>query len=376
MSASSDITPLAREIRDLIAAEGPMPVSRYMALCLGHPVHGYYITRDPLGAEGDFTTSPEISQMFGELLGLWAVATWQQMGSPERVHLVELGPGRGTLMADALRAARLVPAFGEAVQVHLVETSPALRARQKAALAPLTPHWHDRLEDVPPGPALVLANEFFDALPISQFVKGEQGWHERRVGLGPDGTLVFGMDPRPTPLAAALAQYIPGPYPVGAVLEHLESGLPAVLARRLVEQGGAALIIDYGPARSGLGDTLQAVRAHRYADPLEAPGEADLTAHVDFSDLARRALAEGAAAYGPLTQGDFLMRLGIVQRAERLQQNTNASQRKAITAALARLAGRGEGEMGALFKVLCLCDRTNGPPPGFAPEEAVAEPDA
>ncbi|MEW6257044.1 MAG: SAM-dependent methyltransferase [Pseudomonadota bacterium] len=376
MTSRAAPTALEAEIRALIAAEGPMPVSRYMALCLGHPVHGYYITRDPLGAEGDFTTAPEISQMFGELLGLWAVATWQQMGSPERVYLVELGPGRGTLMADALRAARLVPAFGEAVQVHLVETSPALRARQKAALAPLTPHWYDHLEEVPPGPAIVLANEFFDALPISQFVKGEGGWHERRVGLGPDGALVFGMDPRPTPHAAALARHVPGPHPVGAVLEHLESGIPALLARRIAEEGGAALIIDYGPARSGLGDSLQAVRAHRYADPLEAPGEADLTAHVDFSDLARRALAEGVAAYGPLTQGDFLMRLGIVQRAERLQQNTNASQRKAITAALARLAGRGEGEMGALFKVLCLCDRTNGPPPGFAPEEAVAEPDA
>lgn len=370
------MTPLEREIRDLIAAEGPIPVSRYMALCLGHPVHGYYITRDPLGAKGDFTTAPEISQMFGELLGLWAVAAWQQMGAPDAVHLVELGPGRGTLMADALRAARLVPAFGEAARVHLVETSPALRARQQAALPNVSPHWHDRLEEVPPGPAIVLANEFLDALPISQFVKGEAGWHERRVGLGADGRLAFGIDPRPAPLGAALARHMPGPHPTGAVLEHLESGVPAVLARRIAEQGGAALIMDYGPARSGLGDTFQAVRAHRYADPLEAPGEADLTAHVDFSALARRALAEGAAAYGPLTQGEFLMRLGIVQRAERLQQNTNASQRKAVTAALARLAGGGEGEMGTLFKVLCLCHRDGGPPPGFAAEEAFPEPPA
>ncbi|WP_127092073.1 class I SAM-dependent methyltransferase [Aquabacter cavernae] len=373
---TEQMTALEREIRDLIAAEGPMPVSRYMALCLGHPVHGYYITRDPLGAQGDFTTAPEISQMFGELLGLWAVATWQQMGSPEGVRLVELGPGRGTLMADVLRAARVVPAFGEGVSVHLVETSPALRARQKAALPKVSPQWHDRLEDVPPGPAIVLANEFFDALPISQFVRGAEGWHERRVGFGPDGRLAFGLDPRPAPLGAALARFVPGAHAEGAVLEHLESGAAATLARRIAEQGGAALIIDYGPARPGVGDTLQAVRAHRYADPLEAPGEADLTAHVDFTALARRALVEGAAAYGPLTQGDFLMRLGIVQRAERLQQSTNASQRKAITAALSRLAGRGEGEMGALFKVLSLCDPKAGPPPGFAAEEAVAEPDA
>ncbi|OYZ98763.1 MAG: methyltransferase [Rhizobiales bacterium 17-65-6] len=370
------MTPLEREIREMIAAEGPIPVSRYMALCLGHPVHGYYITRDPLGAQGDFTTAPEISQMFGELLGLWAVATWQQMGAPDAIHLVELGPGRGTLMADALRAARLMPAFLEAAQVHLVETSPALRERQKAALPGITPHWHDRLEDVPPGPAIILANEFLDALPISQFVRGREGWHERRVGLGPDGGLVFGVDPRPAPLGAALARRLPEPHPEGAVLEHLESGIPALLAARLAAQGGAALIIDYGPARPGLGDTLQAVRAHVYSDPLAEPGEADLTAHVDFTALARAARAAGAAAYGPLRQGDFLVRLGIVQRAERLQQNTNASQRKAITAALTRLAGMGTTDMGALFKVLCLSDPALGTPPGFAPEEAFSEPDA
>lgn len=370
------MTPLEEEIRALIATEGPMPVSRYMALCLGHPVHGYYITRDPLGAKGDFTTAPEISQMFGELLGLWAVAAWQQMGSPDTVQLVELGPGRGTLMADALRSARLMPAFLEAAQVHLVETSPALRARQKAALPATSPHWHDRLEDVPPGPAIILANEFFDALPISQFVKGPEGWHERRVGLDAEGRLAFGLDPRPAPLGAALARRLPQPHPEGAVLEHLESGVPAVLARRLAEQGGAALLIDYGPARSGFGDTLQAVRAHVYSDPLTAPGDADLTAHVDFMALAAAGLKAGAAAYGPLRQGDFLVRLGIVQRAERLQQNTNASQRKAVTSALSRLAGMGTDQMGALFKVLCLCDPAMGPPPGFAPEEAIREPDA
>ncbi|MEP9376527.1 class I SAM-dependent methyltransferase [Aquabacter sp. CN5-332] len=370
------MTPLEEEIRALIAAEGPMPVSRYMALCLGHPRYGYYITRDPLGAKGDFTTAPEISQMFGELLGLWAVAAWQQMGSPDAFHLVELGPGRGTLMADALRAARLVPAFGAAAQVHLVETSPALRERQAQALAGIEPSWHDRLEEVPPGPAIVIANEFFDALPISQFVRGEGGWHERRVGLGEGGELVLGLDPRPSPMGEALARHVPPPHSHGAVLEHLESGVAGALGARLAAQGGAALVIDYGYAASGLGDTLQALRAHRFADPLEAPGEADLTAHVDFAALARTVMAAGAAAYGPLTQGDFLVRLGIVQRAERLQQNTNASQRKAITAALNRLAGTGKDEMGALFKVLCLCDPLFGTPPGFGADEAFAEPDA
>ncbi|TCT08229.1 class I SAM-dependent methyltransferase [Aquabacter spiritensis] len=370
------MTPLEAEIRALIAAEGPMPLARYMALCLGHPRHGYYLTRDPLGAAGDFVTAPEVSQMFGELLGLWAVATWQQMGMPSAFRLVELGPGRGTLMADALRAARLVPQFGAAARIHLVETSPVLRARQKTALAPIAPDWHDRLEDVPPGPMVLLANEFFDALPVSQFVRGPDGWHERRVGLDGAGRLVFGADPRPSPMAAALARRVPPPHPPGAVLEAPESGAAAAVAARLAREGGAALVIDYGYRGPLLGDTFQALRGHRFVDPLEAPGEADLTAHVDFAALARAATGAGARAFGPLPQGEFLMRLGIVQRAERLQQGTNASQRKAILSALARLAGTGKDEMGVLFKVVCLCDPGLGAPPGFAPEEAFAEPDA
>ena len=358
-------TPLAEEIRTLIAAEGPMPVSRYMALALGHPRHGYYMTRDPLGAHGDFTTAPEISQMFGELLGLWAVASWQQMGAPDPFRLVELGPGRGTLMADALRAARLVPGFGAAARIHLVETSPVLTATQARTLASQASaaSWHQRIEDVPDGPALVLANEFFDALPIDQYVRTAGHWHERRVGMDAGGRLAFGLDPAPSRAAQLLAGHLP-PAPDGAVLEHMESGPARALAARLLAQGGAALIVDYGHA-GGFGDTLQALEKHRFADPLAAPGAADLTAHVDFSALARIAVAAGLKAFGPLEQGDFLARLGLAARAERLKRDAPEATRAAVDAAARRLAGTGDADMGRLFKVLVLAHPDLGAPPAF-----------
>ncbi len=375
MTRAEHATPLEQEIRALIAEEGPLPVSRYMALCLGHPVYGYYLTRDPLGAKGDFTTAPEISQIFGELLGLWAAAVWQAMHAPDVVRLVELGPGRGTLMADALRAGRILPGFTSAVDVHLVETSPVLRRKQEEALAPsgASVTWHDRLEDVPDGPAIVLANEFFDALPIAQFVRGANGWHERKVGIGPDGALAFGVDPIASPAAAAFARLFPPPHVPGAVLEHLESGAMEALAARLASGEGAALIIDYGHSRSGFGDTLQALSAHRFVDPLARPGEADLTAHVDFAALARTARAAGARPFGPLTQGVFLERLGLSARADRLKFNAPNTQRVAIDAAHRRLSGTGEGEMGALFKVLCVTSPAFEAPPGFDPSEAFSE---
>ncbi|MFG1287558.1 class I SAM-dependent methyltransferase [Xanthobacter versatilis] len=358
-------SPLSKEIAALIAAEGPMPLSRYMALCLGHPRYGYYMTRDPLGARGDFTTAPEISQMFGELLGLWAVAQWQQMGSPGGFALVELGPGRGTLMADALRAARLVPDFGAAARIHLVETSPVLRAAQARTLVAHADRvsWHDRVEEVPDGPALVLANEFFDALPIDQYVFHAGHWHERRVGLDDGGRLVLGLDPAPSRAAPAFAAHLPPPAE-GAVLEHLESGPARALSERLKTQGGAALIIDYGHA-GGYGDTFQALEQHRFADPLAAPGNADLTAHVDFSALARIGRAAGLRAFGPLEQGAFLTRLGLAQRAERLKHDATDELRAGVDAAARRLAGDGAGEMGRLFKVLVLAHPEIGLPPAF-----------
>lgn len=364
-------TPLELEIRARIATDGPMPVSRYMELCLGHPRHGYYITRDPLGRAGDFTTAPEISQMFGELIGLWAVAAWQAMGSPTAFVLMELGPGRGTLMEDALRAARLVPAFGAAARVHLVETSPVLRQSQahrlKASCAELT--WHTDITQVPEGPTVVLANEFFDALPIAQFVRAGAHWHERCVGIGPDGALAFGLNPTPSSAATRFARHFEGSALPGAVLEHLDSAAGDILARRLAAAPGFALVIDYGPARSGFGDTLQAVAGHRFVDALATPGAADLTAHVDFAALARTAQRAGAAAFGPLTQADFLERLGLSARAERLKRDATPPQREDIEAARVRLCGGGAGEMGNLFKVLSLATPGLGVPPAFDPCE-------
>ena len=364
------MTPLGLFLRELIAAEGPITVARYMALALGHPVHGYYPTRDPLGRAGDFTTAPEISQMFGELLGLWAAAIWLEMGRPASVALVELGPGRGTLMADALRATRTVPGFRDAVRVHLVETSPALRGRQRDALAPSGAELagHEGLGSVPPGPAIVLANEFLDALPVRQFVRQEGAWRERLVGLGPEGALAFGLAPEAAPGFAA----VPGRE--GDVLEIAETGLELVrsLSGRLAAEGGAALFVDYGHLRSGLGDTLQALSRHAYADPLANPGEQDLTTHVDFAAVARAARAGGAAVHGPVGQGAFLRALGIVERAERLAARASPEAASAVALALARLIGEGTGQMGALFKAVGLAEPGLSALPGLPPAHVTA----
>jgi NADH dehydrogenase [ubiquinone] 1 alpha subcomplex assembly factor 7 len=350
---------LLEELRETIAQEGPIPVERYMALCLGHPVHGYYRRRDPFGAAGDFTTAPEITQIFGELVGLWAVTAWQAMGAPSPFRLVELGPGRGTLMQDLLRAARVRPAFLEAAAVELVETSPALRALQRERLAGARVAWKDRLEEVPDGPLLVIGNEFFDALPVRQYVRTERGWCERLVGLAGD-RLAFGLAPEPARIGV--------PAPPGAVLEVPEASLSLVraLAERLARQGGAALVIDYGFEGPAFGDTLQAVRRHAYADPLADPGEADLTVHVDFAALARAAKAAGAAVHGPVPQGDFLRGLGIETRAAALKARATARQAADLDAAVARLTGSGPEAMGSLFKALALADPRLPPLPGFA----------
>jgi len=352
------MTPLERDIRTIIETQGPMTVSDYMQHCLAHPRHGYYVTRDPFGARGDFVTAPEVSQMFGELLGAWAAAVWRQMGSPARVNLIEPGPGRGTLMADALRAARALPEFHAALSVHLVEISPVLRALQEKALASagVPIEWHHGIEEVPEGPALAIANEFVDALPISQFVKDRDGWHVRMVGIA-DDKLSFMAAPDPM-----LGQSETDTAPVGTVLERRDDRPVSLLAQRIARHGGAALVIDYGHAESAFGDTLQAVRGHTFADPLENPGEADLTAQVDFAAVATWAQRQGAATQGPVAQGEFLRRLGIEQRAMRLKSNATP-QAADIDAALARLTA--PDQMGELFKVLAITAPKLGPLPGF-----------
>jgi SAM-dependent MidA family methyltransferase len=337
---------LAEQLRDLIAFEGPITVERYMALCLRH----YYATRDPLGARGDFTTSPEISQMFGELIGLWMLEVWHGMGRPDPCRLIELGPGRGTLMADLLRATKLLPDFSSAVSVHLVETSPALRERQRACLSTsgFRIEWHDRLEDVPPGPALLVANEFFDALPIRQFVATARGWCERLVGLEGD-RLTFGLRAEPE-------KGLRPPRHVGDVLEWPAASIDVAkqLGRRLGSETGAALIIDYGYWGPAFGDTLQALKRHAYVDPLSGPGEADLTTHVDFQRLAQAASEAGARVHGLSQQADFLLALGIEARAAGLRRRATPAQSADIDRALARLTERGPKGMGELFKVLAV----------------------
>ncbi|MCP5433682.1 MAG: SAM-dependent methyltransferase [Alphaproteobacteria bacterium] len=356
-------TPLAGRLARLIRAEGPIPVATFMSLALGDPEHGYYATRDPLGAAGDFTTAPEISQIFGELIGLCLVDHWLASGAPTPVHLVEAGPGRGTLMADLLRAAAVRPAFGEHLSLHLVETSPVLRERQRARLSAFAPVWHDRLADAlaaaEGGALYFVANEFFDALPVRQFERTREGWRERLVGLGERGSLAFGLSPviPAPPISEALRAA-----PVGSVAEisPLARALAGLVGDALVGRPGAALVLDYGYAEEGAGDTLQAVRGHAYAPPLDAPGEADLTAHVDFAALARAGEAAGALAHGPVPQGLFLERLGLAARARRLAR---AGDGGAVLAAR-RLAD--PSAMGTLFKALGLTGPGAPPLAGFA----------
>lgn len=360
---NAEATPLLQILVREIRADGPIGLDRYMALCLGHPSHGYYATRDPLGRSGDFVTAPEISQMFGELIGAWTASVLPMMAAAapgERPCLVELGPGRGTLMADALRVLRVA---GAAFDLHLVETSPVLRGIQADRLAGAAPAFHDSVASLPDAPLLVIANEFFDALPARQFVRTDRGWCERRVGLTAAGdALAFGLDPEPDPRLTA-------PAPEGAVLTLPSQGLAVLrdLGRRLVAKGGALLVIDYGGDQPGFGDTFQAVAGHRYADPLSRPGEADLTLQVDFGTLARAARAEGLAALGPVTQREFLLALGLDARAERLKARATPDQARAIEAAARRLTDPDPRGMGALFKVLCASHPALTPLPAFPP---------
>ena len=363
----SDMPPLEAEIRRRIAAAGPMPVGEYMALCLLDSEHGYYTTRDPFGARGDFITAPEVSQMFGEMIGLWMAAVWRQMGSPENIRVIELGPGRGTMMRDALRAAKVLPGFREALVVHLVEISPALEAQQQRTLEPLgTPvYWHRALDDVPQGAAIVVANEFFDALPVSQAVKTERGWHERQIEVDPSGQLAFTIAPDPLPHFDLLLAPAVRNAPEGSIFEWRTDTLAMELGARLTRDGGAALVIDYGHAESAAGETLQAVGKHVYANPLAAPGSVDLTAHVDFLALATAVEAMGTAGFGPLTQSQFLRRLGIVTRAAKLKANAAEPVVASIDAALKRLISEGQAGMGALFKAAAFAHPKLGVPPGF-----------
>jgi SAM-dependent MidA family methyltransferase len=319
----------------------------------------------PLGRAGDFVTAPEISQMFGELIGLWVIEVWRMMGAPTKLMLVELGPGRGTLMADALRALRIVPELHQGLEVHLVEISTVLQECQKAMLerCGLPCVWHLEIESLPDGPAVFIANEFFDALPVKQYSAKPDGWHERLIGLDRKGDLAFGLSPAPEP---SLEKLRGSSSALDTILEiNLASfHLMHELASRIVRLGGALLAIDYGYEKTGRGGTLQALKAHRHVDPLHDIGNCDLTTHVDFGSLVQAADVVGAMVHGPVSQAQWLSSLGIFERAKSLRQGTTPRQAGEIEAALTRLTG--SGAMGELFKVMAVTAAQMGEPPGFA----------
>ncbi len=337
-------------LEDIIKAEitqnGPMDVGRFMALCLGHPDYGYYMTRDPFGVQGDFTTAPEISQMFGEMVGAWVVDVWQKLESPSSFTLLECGAGRGTLMADILRTAKAVPQFLEAVQVVLLETSPVLRVKQKEILSAVSPVWIESLDDLKKAqPLIVVGNEFLDALPIRQFQKSEGQFREKLIGLNEKNELSFGLSDIPSQ----------GAFPLdvkeGEITERapIREAFMRTLCTRLKAYGGAGLFIDYGYNQRH-GDTLQAIKDHQFVSPLDHVGEADLTTHVDFLALRRVCTEEDICEYGIVKQTDFLKALGIVPRAEILKQKATPEQKARIAQDLERLIGLDQ--MGKLFKVM------------------------
>jgi len=358
--------PLAAVLRERIAREGPVSVHDYMDACLADRSFGYYPTRQPIGRAGDFITAPEVSQVFGELIGIWVIAVWQAMGAPPSVIVAELGPGRGTLMADALRVWRSVPALCTSVSVALVETSPVLKASQHEILrdSPAPLEWYSALDEVPRGPLILIANEFIDALPVRQIVLEGGSWRERTVILGDKSGFAFGSG---APVEhGALPPSLRDIDPADGTLVETRpavSKLIEAFARRSEEAPFAALIADYGPVESGIGDTLQAVHRHRFADPLAAPGETDLTAHVDFAALKEAARSFGLAAFGPMPQGAFLLKLGLASRCDRLLRNATPDQKDAIRAGAARLVD--PRQMGALFKMLALQSSGLAPPPPF-----------
>ncbi len=352
---------LSEQIDFQISTSGPMSVATYMGLCLTHPTKGYYRTDDPLGAAGDFVTAPEISQMFGEMVGFYVAQFFQQMSAPNPVTLLELGPGRGTLMADMLRVLSRLEGFRAALDLRLFETSPTLIAEQKTRLAEYNGTWITDFDQVGTGPLLVVANEFFDALPIRQFVKQADGWHERVIGLV-DGQRCFGLNPSPIP-EASIPETLRGAE-INAVCEVALAGTQIMdrLARTVARNGGAILAIDYGYGRTQTGETLQGVRRHQYADVLDAPGETDLSAHVDFEALSSVAARAGLAVAPLATQGEFLTRLGIGERTQSLRK-ANPQAAADLEAARNRLVA--PDQMGSLFKVFC-AHSPGLQPPGFA----------
>lgn len=356
-------------LEEIIIAEilqnGPVSLARYIDLCLSHPAHGYYMSRDPFGFKGDFTTAPEISQMFGELIGLWCAQIWLDMGQPGKLGLVELGPGRGTLMSDALRAMKTIPGLHETLDIYLVETSPFLRKTQSKTLEKLCDRvtWLEDLNNLPNQTSIFIANEFFDALPVHQFQWNGTAWHERVIGLDDEHKLCIGLTPEPVLPAESFSTESP---PHSECIKEVcpaTREIVANIAGRIRDSGGAALIIDYGYDDSDFGDTLQAVKKHKYVAITDSPGDADLTTHVDFGALRQVAHENDVKSFGPIGQGTFLEAMGIRTRAQALAKHASESQKSSIQSALKRLTD--PASMGDLFRVLVLCSEGAAPPPPF-----------
>ena len=355
---------IADKIVRRIRAEGPLTVAAYMAMALHDPEGGYYASRGPIGAAGDFTTAPEISQVFGELIGLWCAELWDRAGRPDPVILAELGPGRGVLMSDLLRAAGTVPEFRRALRVFLVETSPVLRAEQERRLCQARPAWVRRVEELPDGPMLMVANEFLDALPIRQFVRGVGGWSERMVTVDPENHLVF-VDGPESPVASLLVPGAMRHCAPGTIVEICPAALAlaGALGSRLARQPGAALFIDFGYFPTAPGSTLRALQYHRPVSALAAPGTADLSAHADFAAFAEAARTAGAEIQGPIGQGRFLTALGAGLRLAALSARAEPAQRWSLEGGVRRLLD--PGEMGDLFKAVALVSPGLSSPAGF-----------
>jgi len=358
-------TLLEQQLKTYIQTKGPISTRAFIEACLYDPEHGYYRAGNPIGAQGDFITAPEISQMFGEMISIWCVLTWQTMGHPVPLQIVELGPGRGTLMADMLRSlSKLHPQF-EMISIHMVERSINLRASQQAILEPYPcpKYWYDQLTDVPAGPTIIIANEFLDCLPIRQFIKQPQAWHERVVSLDENKQLCFAVGPQLPP-----GLIIPKRFETaktGAIFEYCPDveGLISSLNQRAAEHPMVALFIDYGFEGPALGETLQALQKHKTVSPFVKPGDVDLTAHVDFTALAAHCVAHGLKAHGPRDQGAFLSQLGIGARAQTLVQNANEEQAEKLASDVIRLVA--PEHMGALFKTMCITNNFIQAPPPF-----------
>jgi NADH dehydrogenase [ubiquinone] 1 alpha subcomplex assembly factor 7 len=356
---------LDQKIARRIRAEGPLSLAAYMAMALHDPEHGYYAQHAPIGAQGDFITAPEISQVFGELIGLWCAVVWRRLGRPDPVILVEFGPGRGVLMSDLLRAAATVPDFRRALRLHLVETSAPLRFAQEQQLAQFAPVWVPRFEDLPNSPMLLVANEFLDALPIRQFVRHGAHWSERMVTLDKENRFVFVEGP-PSPIGTLLVpEALRERADEGTIVEICPAALSlaAALGAHFSRHAGAGLLIDYGYFPSAPGPTLRALCRHRAVSELAAPGTADLSAHVDFAAFAEAARAAGAEAYGPVPQGRLLAALGAAERATALRERATPSQQQALDRGVERLLD--PGGMGTLFKAVAVVSPGLPTPPGF-----------